>query len=182
MVAADAIRSQVRVDQSTNAAEDQLMKVLLNIIWLVLSGVWLAIGYAIAGVIACVLIITIPFGLQAFKLANYSLWPFGRTIVKRPDAGGASVVGNILWLVLLGWELALLHLLAAVLLAITIIGIPLALANVKLVPIALWPFGREIVRSEDLATALRDYRTRTGEPVETITVSDLRGAQPPAGQ
>ncbi|HYH59225.1 MAG TPA: YccF domain-containing protein [Thermoleophilaceae bacterium] len=125
------------------------MRTLLNIIWVVLSGLWLAIGYAIAGVVMCILIITIPFGLQAFKLAGYSFWPFGRTVVKRPDAGGASVVGNILWLVLAGWWLALLHLVAAVLLAITIIGIPLAIGNVKLVPAALWPFGREIVEAED---------------------------------
>lgn len=158
------------------------MKVLLNIIWLVLSGLWLAIGYAIAGIIACILIITIPFGIQAFKLANYSLWPFGRTLVKRPDAGGASVVGNVLWLLLLGWELALLHLFSAVLLAVTIIGLPLAVANVKLVPAALWPFGREIVSNDDLAAALGEYRTRTGDPVEVIHVPDSPGAQPPAAR
>ena len=74
------------------------MRTLLNLIWLVLSGLWLAIGYAIAGMIMCILIVTIPFGLQAFKLAGYSLWPFGRTVVKRPEAGGASVVGNVLCL------------------------------------------------------------------------------------
>jgi uncharacterized membrane protein YccF (DUF307 family) len=156
------------------------LKILLNIIWLVLSGIWLAIGYAVAGIIACILIITIPFGLQAFKLANYSLWPFGRTLVKRADAGGFSVVGNIIWLVLLGWELALLHLFAAVLCAITIIGIPLALANVKLVPAALWPFGREIVPTDDVAAALDTYRTERGQPPEIIAVPDTRGAgQPP---
>ena len=106
------------------------MRTLLNVIWLVLSGLWLAIGYAIAGVIMCILIVTIPFGLQAFKLAGYSLWPFGRTVVKRPEAGGASVVGNVLWLLLAGWWLALLHLGSALLLAITIIGLPLAVAIV----------------------------------------------------
>jgi uncharacterized membrane protein YccF (DUF307 family) len=62
------------------------VRTLLNIIWLILSGVWLAVGYALAGVVMCILIITIPFGLQAFKLAGYSLWPFGRTLVKRPEA------------------------------------------------------------------------------------------------
>jgi uncharacterized membrane protein YccF (DUF307 family) len=125
------------------------MRTLLNLIWLVLSGVWLALGYAIAGVLMCVLIVTIPFGMQAFKLANYSLWPFGRTVVKRADAGGASVIGNVLWLVLAGWWLAIAHLVTAFLLAITVIGLPLAIANVKLVPAALWPFGREIVKSAD---------------------------------
>ena len=155
------------------------MKVLLNIIWLVLSGLWLAIAYTIAGIIACILIITIPFGLQAFKLANYSLWPFGRTLVKRPDAGGASVVGNVLWLVLLGWELAILHLIAAVLCAITIIGLPLAVANVKLVPAALWPFGREIIPSDDVTAALAAYRSETGDPVEIVSVPESRGGQQP---
>ena len=129
------------------------MRTLLNIIWLVLSGFWLAIGYAIAGVVMFILIITIPFGIQALKLAGYSLWPFGRTVVKRPDAGAGSVVGNLLWLLLAGWWLALGHLVTAALLALTIIGIPLAVANVKLVPIALWPFGREVVSSDTVSTA-----------------------------
>jgi uncharacterized membrane protein YccF (DUF307 family) len=136
------------------------MRFLLNVIWLILSGLWLAIGYAIAGVIMCILIVTIPFGLQAFKLAGYSLWPFGRTVVKRADAGGASVIGNILWLLLAGWWLALLHLIAAVALAITVIGFPLAIANVKLIPAALWPFGREIVQSADVTAAVSAYRAQ----------------------
>ena len=139
------------------------MRTLLNIIWLVLSGLWLALGYTLAGVVMCILIITIPFGIQAFKLAGYSLWPFGRTVVKRADAGGASVLGNIIWLILAGWWLALLHLTAAILLAITIIGFPLAIANVKLVPVALWPFGREIVRSTDVTETLAAYRAQQAE-------------------
>jgi uncharacterized membrane protein YccF (DUF307 family) len=139
------------------------MRVLLNVIWLVLSGLWLAIGYALAGVIMFVFIITIPFGVQAFKLAVYSLWPFGRTVVKRPDAGAASVAGNVLWLIFAGWWLALLHLVAALLLAITVIGIPLALANVKLVPAALWPFGREIVKGADVSAALAAYRAQQAD-------------------
>jgi len=134
------------------------MRTLLNIIWLVLSGLWLAIGYAIAGLVMCLLIVTIPFGLQAFKLAGYALWPFGRTVVKRVDAGAPSVLGNVLWLILAGWWLALGHLATALLLALTIIGIPLAVANIKLVPIALWPFGREIVRSDEVTTAVDRYR------------------------
>jgi uncharacterized membrane protein YccF (DUF307 family) len=135
------------------------MRILLNIIWLVLAGVWLAIGYALAGLIMFILIITIPFGVQAFKLANYSLWPFGRTVVKKPTAGTASVIGNVIWLVFGGWWLALGHLVTAFLLAITIIGIPLAYANVKLIPIALWPFGREIVSATEVSAALVAHRT-----------------------
>lgn len=136
------------------------MLTLLNIIWLILSGLWLALGYAIAGIVMFVLIVTIPFGVQAFKLAGYALWPFGRTVVKRADAGGASVLGNVLWLLLAGWWLALAHLATALLLAITIIGFPLAIANVKLIPAALWPFGREIVKSADVTAALKAYRAQ----------------------
>jgi len=121
------------------------VRVILNIIWLVLAGIWLAIGYTIAGIIMCILIITIPFGLQAFKLAAYALWPFGRTVVRKESAGAGSVIGNIIWFVLAGWWLALEHLITGVLLAITIIGLPLALANFKMIPISLVPFGREIV-------------------------------------
>jgi len=129
------------------------VRTLLNIIWFVLSGLWLALGYALAGVIMCILIITIPFGVQAFKLAKFSLWPFGRTVVKKADAGAGSVIGNIIWIVLAGWWLAIMHLATAFALAITIIGIPLAIANVKLVPMALWPFGREIVETDDVNAA-----------------------------
>jgi uncharacterized membrane protein YccF (DUF307 family) len=121
------------------------VRFLLNVIWLILSGIWLAIGYTLAGIVMCILIITIPFGIQSFKLAGFSLWPFGRAVVKKPGAGAASVIGNVLWLLLAGWWLAISHLITAVALAITIIGLPLAWANVKLVPMALWPFGREIV-------------------------------------
>jgi|SRR5512132_2045486 uncharacterized membrane protein YccF (DUF307 family) len=130
------------------------MRVLLNIVWLLLSGLWLAIGYALAGLVMCILIITIPFGVQAFKLAGYALWPFGRTVVKKPRAGGGSVIGNVIWLLLAGWWLALEHLITAVALAITIIGLPLAIGNVKLVPVALWPFGREIVSSDGVSEGM----------------------------
>jgi uncharacterized membrane protein YccF (DUF307 family) len=121
------------------------MKLILNIIWLVLAGFWMAIAYALAAVIMFILIITIPFGVQALKIGLFALWPFGRTVIKRDDAGAPSFIGNLLWLILAGWWLALGHLITGVLLAITIIGIPLALANFKLIPISLWPFGREIV-------------------------------------
>jgi len=129
------------------------VRTLLNIVWLVLCGWWMALAYVIAGIVMFVLIITIPFALQAFKLAGFMLWPFGRTVVRRPDAGAASVLGNILWVVLVGWELAIGHLVSALLLAITIIGIPLALANLKLVPISLLPFGRVVVPVDDARAA-----------------------------
>ena len=146
------------------------MRALLNIIWLIFGGLWLAIGYALAGVVMCILIITIPFGIQAFKLAGFALWPFGRTIVKRPTADAPSVVGNVIWLLLAGWWLALMHLTTAVVQAVTIIGIPLAIANVKLVPVALWPFGREIVPSDQVSAALAEHGGRG----ETMTVSHSR--------
>jgi uncharacterized membrane protein YccF (DUF307 family) len=125
------------------------MRTILNIIWLILSGFWLFLGYMLAGIVMCILIITIPFGIQAFKLARFALWPFGRTVEKKDTAGAGSVIGNVIWLLLAGWWLALMHIITGVALAITIIGIPLAVANFKLVPVALWPFGREIVETND---------------------------------
>ena len=121
------------------------MRFLLNIIWLVLAGIWLAIAYAIAALICFILIITIPFGIASLRIAAFALWPFGRTVVKRPNAGAASGVGNVLWFLLCDWWLALGHLVTGVALCLTIIGIPLGLANFKLIPISLLPLGREIV-------------------------------------
>jgi uncharacterized membrane protein YccF (DUF307 family) len=121
------------------------MKVLLNLIWLIFGGLWLALGYAIAALIMFILIITIPFGIAAARLALFSLWPFGRTVVRRPDAGAGAFIGNVIWFLLAGWWLALGHLVTGVFMCITIIGIPLGLANFKLIPISLTPFGREIV-------------------------------------
>lgn len=125
------------------------MKTAGNILWLVLAGWWLALLYLIAGVIACLLIITIPFGLQAFKLANFALWPFGRVAVPSRDAdAGTSLVGNIIWIILPGGELAIAHVVAGVILCLTLVGIPLGLASFKMVPLALLPFGKEIVRED----------------------------------
>jgi uncharacterized membrane protein YccF (DUF307 family) len=129
------------------------VRFILNVIWLVLSGFWLFIGYVLAGIVMCILIITIPFGIQSFKLAGFSLWPFGRAVVKKESAGAASVVGNVIWLLLAGWWLAASHLVTAVALAITIIGLPLAWANIKLIPMALWPFGREVVPADQVSAA-----------------------------
>ena len=124
------------------------MRTLLNIIWLLLCGIWLALGYALAGIICCILIVTIPFGLAAFRIADFSLWPFGRQLVKRADAGVASIIGNIIWIIFAGWWLALAHIVTAVALAVTIIGIPLAVANLKLIPVSLVPLGRVIVPAD----------------------------------
>ncbi|MDF8265279.1 YccF domain-containing protein [Luteipulveratus flavus] len=124
------------------------MRLLLNLIWFVLAGLWLAIGYALAGLIMCILIVTIPFGIASFRIASYVLWPFGRTIVDKPSAGAGAVVLNIVWFVLAGWWLALGHVVTAVLQAVTIIGIPLAIANIKLIPVTVVPFGKDIVTTD----------------------------------
>jgi uncharacterized membrane protein YccF (DUF307 family) len=121
------------------------MRTVLNVIWLLLCGIWMALGYVIAGVICCVLIVTIPFGLASFRIADFALWPFGRELVKRQGSGVASLLGNVIWIVFAGWWLAIAHLATAVLLAVTIIGIPLAVANLKLIPVSLVPLGRVIV-------------------------------------
>lgn len=121
------------------------MRTVGNVLWFLLAGLWLAIGYVLAGIVAFVLIITIPFGIASFRLAGYVVWPFGRTVVWRRDAGLLSVLGNIVWLVLLGWQLALAHLVAGALLCLTIIGIPFGVACWKMVPLALMPLGRDVV-------------------------------------
>ena len=131
------------------------MKAILNVIWLVLEGLWMAIAYALAGLVAFVLIITIPFGIAAFRIAGYVLWPFGRTIERRPEAGMASLIGNIIWVILFGWWLAIGHLVTGCLLCLTIIGIPLGLADFKLIPISLLPLGVQIVSSDELYPGYR---------------------------
>jgi uncharacterized membrane protein YccF (DUF307 family) len=126
------------------------VRLILNVLWFVLCGLWMALGYLLAALVMFILIITIPFGLQALKLASFALWPFGRTLIERPDAGAPSLIGNVIWLLLAGWWLAIGHLVTGVALCITIIGIPLGLGNFKLIPVSLWPFGREIVAIDEL--------------------------------
>ena len=122
--------------------------VVLNVLWLVLSGFWLFLAYVFAGLIQCVTIIGIPFGIQSFKLAGFALWPFGRSVVVRPGTSQSlSLVGNVLWFVLAGVWLALAHAFVGILLCLTVIGIPLGLANFKLIPLALLPFGKDIVKN-----------------------------------
>jgi uncharacterized membrane protein YccF (DUF307 family) len=127
------------------------VRTLLNLVWLVFGGFWLALGYAFAGVIFCVLIVTIPLGVASFRMASYALWPFGRAVVRQPGAGAGSVLLNVVWVLLAGWWLALGHVVTAVAQAITIIGIPLAVANLKLLPVSLFPYGKRIVPADSLA-------------------------------
>ena len=125
------------------------MRPLLNIIWLVFGGFWLALGYAFAALVMAILIITFPFAIASGRMALFCLWPFGRTVVKKQSAGAGALIGNVIWIVLAGWWLALGHLITGIAMCITIIGIPLGLANFKLIPVSLTPFGREIVDSRE---------------------------------
>lgn len=124
------------------------VRTILNLIWLVLCGFWMAIGYLIAGAVCCLLIITIPFGIASFRMANYALWPFGRSLVPRRDAGLGSFLGNVLWILFAGWWLAIGHLVTGILLCATVIGLPLGVASFKLIPVSLTPLGHQIVPSE----------------------------------
>jgi uncharacterized membrane protein YccF (DUF307 family) len=125
-----------------------LVNAILNVIWLVLCGLWMALAYVVAGLICFVLIITIPFGIGAFRIASYVLWPFGRTIEPRREAGAGALIGNIIWIILFGWWLALGHLVTGFALCLTIIGIPLGIASFKIIPITLVPLGVRIVPSD----------------------------------
>ncbi|HEX4834618.1 MAG TPA: YccF domain-containing protein [Trebonia sp.] len=134
------------------------MRLILNVIWLVLCGWWMAILYALVGLVAFALIITIPFGVAAFRIANYVLWPFGRSIEMRRDAGIGSLIGNVIWIILFGWWLAIGHFTAALTLFLTIIGIPLGLAQLKMIPISLVPLGVRIVDSGERYPGYSGYR------------------------
>ncbi len=121
------------------------MRLVLNVVWLVFGGFWLFLGYVLAGVLLCLPIITIPWAIASFRIAGYALWPFGRTIVAKESAGVGSFLGNVIWFVLAGWWLALLHVVSGIVLVGTIIGIPLAFADFKMVPISLVPLGKDVV-------------------------------------
>jgi len=130
-----------------------LLRFIGNVIWLLIAGLPLAIGYAIAGAIACLLIVTIPFGIASFRLAFYALWPFGQAIVERPEAGAPSVIGNVLWFLIAGWWLALSHVVLGVAFIVTIIGIPFGIASLKMAYLAVFPLGKEIVPASRLEQA-----------------------------
>jgi uncharacterized membrane protein YccF (DUF307 family) len=130
------------------------MRLILNVIWLVLAGFWMAVGYAVAGIICCILIITIPWGIASFRIANYALWPFGREVVDKPGAGTGSLLGNVIWIIVAGLWLAIGHIVTGIALCVTIIGIPLGVANFKLVKVSLVPLGKEIVPVDSLKAAV----------------------------
>ncbi|MGP9537910.1 YccF domain-containing protein [Brachybacterium sp. AOP43-C2-M15] len=125
-----------------------LVTLILNIIWLLTAGWALFLGYLLAGILACILVVTIPFGLASFRIAGFVIWPFGREVVDTRAGGAASTLGNVIWFVIAGWWLALGHVGTAIAQAVTIIGIPLAWANIKLIPVTCFPFGKQIVDSD----------------------------------
>ena len=141
------------------------LSLLLNLLWIVFGGFWMAVGWLIAAILMAVTIIGLPWTRAAFNIAAYTLLPFGQKAVPRAEYFGSEDVGtgplgflgNIVWLVLAGWWLALGHLITAILLAVTIIGIPFAWAHLKLAGIALWPIGKMIVPADG---APLQYRRR----------------------
>lgn len=137
------------------------MRIILNIIWLIFAGIWLFIAYVLAAILCFVFIITIPFGVASLRIAFFALWPFGRTVVKKPGAGAGSVLVNILWFILGGWYLTLLHIVTGLLQCITIVGIPLGLGNFKMIRVSLMPFGHEIV-------SVKQAREMHGAPTVAI--------------
>lgn len=122
------------------------MAFLGNVLWLVLAGWWLALAYVVAGIVNCLLIVTIPAGVQSFKLAGFALWPFGRAVVDIPGRSPTiSLLLNVIWIVTGGVWLALAHVAAGVLLCVTIVGIPLGVASFRMTGLALAPFGKRVV-------------------------------------
>jgi uncharacterized membrane protein YccF (DUF307 family) len=134
------------------------VRVLLNVLWLVLAGFWMFLAYVFVGVLWCITIIGIPFGIASFRIGVFALWPFGRTVVDKPGAGVGSAIGNVLWFIFSGIWLAIGHALTGVLLCITIIGIPLGLANFKLIPVSLFPLGKDIVPADSVNAAFAASR------------------------
>jgi uncharacterized membrane protein YccF (DUF307 family) len=127
------------------------VKTVLNVIWLVLAGLWLALGYLVAAILLAITIVGLPFAKQSLKLARYALWPFGWALVESPNRMRTlSAVGNVLWFVLAGWWLAVVHLVSGIALCLTIVGIPLGIADIKMAGAALVPFGRSVVRAHEL--------------------------------
>ncbi|HCS60012.1 MAG TPA: YccF domain-containing protein [Microbacterium sp.] len=121
------------------------MRTILNIIWVILAGWALFVGYVFAGILLCIPIITIPWAIASFRLAGFAFWPFGREVIEKPSSGVGAFLGNIIWVVLAGWWLAIAHIVSGIALCITIIGIPMAIADFKMVPISLMPLGKQVV-------------------------------------
>ena len=151
---------------SPGSRREQAVKTVLNVIWLVLAGFWLAAGYLLAAILLAITIVGLPFAKQSLKLARYALWPFGWALVQSPTRFRAlSTVGNVLWFVLAGWWLALVHVVSGVALCLTIIGIPLGIADFKMAGAALVPFGRTVVPARELNAGMVGAES-------TIAVSD----------
>jgi uncharacterized membrane protein YccF (DUF307 family) len=140
------------------------VRLLLNLLWLVLAGFWMFLGYVFVGVLWCITIIGIPFGVASIRIGLFALWPFGRTIVEKPGAGVGSAIGNVLWFILSGIWLAIGHAITGALLCLTVIGIPLGLANFKLIPVSLWPLGKDIVPSDSVDAAFVAARQQAQRP------------------
>ena len=135
------------------------MRTIGNILWFIFAGLWLAVAYAVAGIVMCILIITIPFGVASFRIAGYALWPFGRVVVRKETAGAGSVIGNILWFILAGLWLAIAQIVFGIVLCITIIGIPFGIASFKMAGLAVAPLGKEIVSRDDIRAQEALYGT-----------------------
>ncbi len=125
----------------------ETVRTLLNVVWLVFQGWILALAYALAGVVACLLVVTIPFGIAAFRLAGFVVWPFGRTTVQAPGAGAASALGNLVWFLVAGWWLALVHIVSGIAFCLTVVGIPFGIASFKLAAVGLFPLGKRVVET-----------------------------------
>lgn len=125
------------------------MNLILNLIWFIFGGFFLALGYFLFGILACLLIVTIPAGVASFRMAKFAFWPFGRSVVQPVEGTGAlSTVTNVIWFVIAGLWLTIGHITTAAVQAATIIGIPLAIANLRMIPVTCFPFGRKIVASD----------------------------------
>ena len=126
------------------------MSLLGNIIWLIFGGLLAGLGYILGGLVLCLTIVGIPFGIQSIKLGVATFAPFGKEIVELEEANSVlRVIFNVLWIVLFGWEIAIAHLIHALILAITIIGLPFAAQHIKLIPLSLLPFGRDLRRIKE---------------------------------
>ncbi len=137
------------------------MRLVLNILWLVLAGFWMFLGYLAAAILCVLFIVTIPLAVAALRIGLFALWPFGNTVVKRADAGAGSTIGNVVWFLIAGWWLTLGHIITGIALCVTLIGIPLGLANFKLIRVSLAPYGRDIVPVDALRSGFDGFVVAT---------------------
>lgn len=140
------------------------MAVLLNLLWVVFGGFWLFLGYVFFGMFSIIFIVTIPAAIACFRIASFVLWPFGQAVVRKPGAGAGSFLMNAVWFVVAGLWLSILHVVTAVTLMLTIVGIPLALGNLKLVPVTCFPFGKMVVSKREIAHYDAVYSTGLDYP------------------